>query len=133
MLSPLWFPIVYLIILLFRCLIDILACVCFSVSMLQNRFYRVKIDCGKFFSCLVVILQNRLLLLKLILGEVKIFYFLSESLLEELLNIDYFISKSILTKSILSRINSTKAELNMHLIIQYSNILRLFLLYMEFW
>ena len=30
----------------------------------------------------------------------KIFYFLSESLLEELPNINYFTSKSILTKSI---------------------------------
>ena len=31
-------------------------------------------------------------------GRVKIFYFMSESLLEELLNINYFSSKSILTK-----------------------------------
>ena len=87
--------------------------------MLQNQFYRVKIDCGKFLSCLVVFLQNQLLFLKLILREVKIFYFMSESLLEKLSNIDYFISKSILikpilTKSIIFRINSIKAESNMH-------------------
>ena len=47
----------------------------------------------------------------------KIFYFLSESLLEKLPNINYFTSKSILTKSIptksiLPRINSIKAEPN---------------------
>ena len=84
--------------------------------MLQNQFYRVKIDCGKFLSCLVVFLHNQLLFLKLILREVKFFYFLSELLLKKLLNIDYFISKSILTKLILPKINSIKAESIMHLI-----------------
>ena len=51
--------------------------------------------------------------------EVKKFYFLSESLLEELLNINHFtlkliLTKSILTKSILSIINYIKVKLNMH-------------------
>ena len=46
------------------------------------------------------------------LEEVNIFYFMSESLLEELPSINHFISKSILTKSILFRINSIKVEPN---------------------
>ena len=47
----------------------------------------------------------------------KFFYFfLSELLLKKLLNIDYFILKLILIKLILSKINSIKAELIMHLI-----------------
>ena len=45
------------------------------------------------------------MLLKLTLREVKFFYFLLESLLDELPNINNFISKSILFK-----INSTKVE-----------------------
>ena len=53
------------------------------------------------------------------MGEVKIFYFLSESLLEKLSNINYFTSKLILTKLIsikliLCRINSIKIEPNTH-------------------
>ena len=53
------------------------------------------------------------------MGEVKIYYFLLESLLEELPNINHFTSKSILTKSILvelilPKINSTNAEPNTH-------------------
>ena len=59
--------------------------------------------------------------LELTLGEVKIYYFLSESFLEELPNINYFTLKLIITKSILielilPRINSTNAELNTHFI-----------------
>ena len=45
---------------------------------------------------LVVKFYNQLLPLELIMGEVKIFYFMSESLLEELPNINHFTSKSIL-------------------------------------
>ena len=45
------------------------------------------------------------MLLKLTLREVKFFYILLESLLDELPNINNFISKSILFK-----INSTKVE-----------------------
>ena len=61
--------------------------------------------------------QNQFLPLELIIGEVKIFYFLLESLLEELPNINHFTSKSVLTKSILTKsilpkINSIKVELN---------------------
>ena len=58
--------------------------------MLQHQFYRVKIDFGKFLDCLVVFLHDQFLLLELTLEEVKIFYYLSKSLLEELSNIDYF-------------------------------------------
>ena len=59
--------------------------------------------------------QNQLLPLELILGGVKIYYFLSESLLEELPNINHCISKSVLTKLILTelilpKINSTNAK-----------------------
>ena len=51
--------------------------------------------------------------------EEKIYYFLSESLLEELPNINHFTSKLILIKSILielilSKINSINAEPNTH-------------------
>ena len=46
---------------------------------------------------------------KSILEEVKIFYFMSELFLEELSNIDQFTSKSILSK-----INFTKAESTIH-------------------
>ena len=42
--------------------------------------------------------QNQFLSLELILREVKIFYFLSDSFLEELSNINHFTSKSILQK-----------------------------------
>ena len=70
--------------------------------------------CEKVESILISIIYQ-----KLILGETKIFYFMSESLLEKQSNINYFtlkliLTKSILTKLILSRINSTKAEPNMH-------------------
>ena len=65
-------------------------------------------------------------LLKLILtsridsGEVKNFYFLSESFLEELSNINHFTSKFILiklilTKLILPKINYIKTEQTTHL------------------
>ena len=70
-------------------------------------------------SCLTLHFQNQFLSLELILKEVKIFYLLSELLLEELPNINHFTSKSILTKLILTkliRINFTKAEPNMHLL-----------------
>ena len=40
------------------------------------------------------------------------FYFMLESLLKELLNINHFTLKLILTKSILSKINSTKTKTN---------------------
>ena len=48
----------------------------------------------------------------------KIFYFLSESLLNELSNINHFISKSILTKSILSKIDFVKVEPNTLIIVE---------------
>ena len=56
-------------------------------------------------------------------GKSELFYFLSKSFLEELLNINHFtlklfLTKSILTKSILSKINFIKEELNTHLVSQ---------------
>ena len=82
-----------------------------------------------FLCYLVVDSQNQFLPLELILEEVKIFYYMSKSLLEELSNINHFMSKLILTKSIpqkqnqthtksipikliIFKINFTKAELN---------------------
>ena len=56
--------------------------------------------------------QNQFLPLELILGEVKFFYFLSKIFLEKLSNINHFISKSILTKSTLSRIFSRSQTLS---------------------
>ena len=95
------------------------------IVLLQTNYHGVfgytfqlcKIDSEQFLCYLVVYSQNQFLHLELILEEVKKFYFLSELLLEELSNINHFISKLILvksipTKSILSRINFTKVELN---------------------
>ena len=66
-----------------------------SNSVFGNPFQWVRID----FGCP----KNQFLHLELILGEVKIFYFLSKSLLEVLPNINYFTSKPILTKLILTK------------------------------
>ena len=58
------------------------------------------------------------------MGEVNFFYFLSESLLNILPNINHFTPKSILIKSILkkliiSKINSTKIKPITHLMDKY--------------
>ena len=66
------------------------------------------------------VLKSILLSLKLILREVKIYYFISESFLEELSNVNHFTLKSIPTKSILTelilpKLNWTNVEPNTHL------------------
>ena len=77
----------------------------------------IRIDFINFWWCLVIGSQNQFFSLELILGEVKNFYFLSESLLEKLPNINHFTPKLIITKlisikSILFRINSIKVKPN---------------------
>ena len=79
----------------------------------------MRIDSEQFWCYLVVYSHNQFLSLELILEEVKIYYFMLESLLKELPNINHFTSKLILiksipTKSILSGINFTKVKPNMH-------------------
>ena len=77
--------------------------------MVYIRFWRTKIDFDRFLYFLIALFYNQFLSLELILGEVKIFYFLSESFSEELPNINHFTSKLILTKvipTVLFRINS---------------------------
>ena len=56
------------------------------VATFQNRLWEVRFDFGQFFCCLIVYFQNQFLLLKLILGEMKIFYFMLKSLLQKLPN-----------------------------------------------
>ena len=74
-------------------------------------FLRPKIDFDNFLCCLIFRDQNQLVSLELILEKIKIYYFISELLLEKLSNINYFILKLILTKLIqikfvLPKINS---------------------------
>ena len=86
----------------------------------QNWFWLFRFYFINFLWCLVIDSQNQFFPLELVLKEIKKIYFLSKSFLEELLNINNFISKLILTKSIpikliLSKIiNSTKSKIKQH-------------------
>ena len=58
--------------------------------------------------------QKQFLLLELTPVEVKIYYFMLESFLKELLNINHLTSKLILTELIIPRIISSNTEPNTH-------------------
>ena len=87
--------------LVYFCGLSIIACLNLRLGGLELILTPPKINFANFLSCLVYRNQNQFLSLELILGKVKKIYFLSESLLEELRNMNHFTSKSIPTKSIL--------------------------------